>query len=50
MPHNCPHGPDCDPSDEVLDPYTTGPDGPTALVCLTHDQDHTNHDDQGSAA
>lgn len=34
----CPHGPDCDPSVEVLDPYTTGPDGPTGLVCLTHDQ------------
>lgn len=40
MPHDCPHSPDCDPSVEVIDPYANGPDGPTALVCLTHDQDH----------
>lgn len=36
---DCPHSPDCDPSIEVLDPYTTGPDGATALVCLVHDQE-----------
>ncbi len=39
-PADCPHGPDCDPSVEVIDPYTTGPDGPTQTVCLVHQNDN----------
>lgn len=38
----CPYSPDCDPSEELVnpgDPYTTH------LVCLVHDQDHPNETD-----
>ena len=35
---NCPDGPDCDPSYELVDP---GDPWTTHLVCLVHDNDRT---------
>lgn len=40
----CPYGPTCDPSDELVNPAAVDA-WTTHRVCLVHDQDHPNDTD-----